>query len=33
MFTLRSNVYVDPKIVYNSGDQTTNLGLGFGFRF
>lgn len=33
MFTLRSNVYVDPKIVYNSGDQTTNLGIGFGFRF
>jgi len=33
MFTLRSNVYVDPKIVYNTGDQTTNLGIGFGFRF
>ena len=33
MFTLRSNVYVDPKIVYNTGDRTTNLGIGFGFRF
>jgi len=33
MFTLRSNVYVDPKIVYNTGTKTTNLGIGFGFRF
>jgi|TARA_R110000744_G_scaffold67456_6_gene137567 hypothetical protein len=33
MFTLRNNVYVDPKIVYSTGDQTTNLEIGFGFRF
>ena len=33
MFTLRNNIYVDPKIVYNTGDKTTNLTLGFGFRF
>jgi len=33
MFDLRSNIYVDPKIVYNTGDKTTNLTLGFGFRF
>ena len=33
MFDLRSNIYVDPKIVYNTGEKTTNLTLGFGFRF
>jgi len=33
LFTLRSNIYVDPKIVYNTGEKTTNLTLGFGFRF
>jgi len=33
MFTLCENVYVDPKIVYNTEEQTSNLGLGFGFRF
>ena len=33
MFDLRNNIYVDPKIVYNTGDKTTNLTLGFGFRF
>tara|TARA_R110001592_G_scaffold185535_3_gene429588 strand:- start:59 stop:469 length:411 start_codon:yes stop_codon:yes gene_type:complete len=33
LFTLRKNVYVDPKIVYNTGDKTTNLTLGFGFTF
>ena len=33
LFTLRNNIYVDPKIVYNTGDKTTNLTLGFGFRF
>ena len=33
MFTLRSNVYVDPKVVYNSGDKTTNLQIGFGLKF
>ena len=33
LFSLRNNIYVDPKIVYNTGDKTTNLTLGFGFRF
>jgi len=33
MFTIRNNVYVDPKIVYNTGDKTTNLTLGFGLKF
>jgi len=33
MFTLCENVYVDPKIVYDTEMQTTNLGLGFGFKF
>ena len=33
MFMLRNNIYVDPKIVYNTGDKTTNLTLGFGFNF
>ena len=33
MFTIHKGVYVDPKIVYNTGDKTTNLTLGFGFRF
>ena len=33
MFALRSNVYVDPKVIYDSRDKTTNLMLGFGFKF
>jgi hypothetical protein len=33
MFTIRDNIYVDPKLVYNTGEGTTNLTLGFGFRF
>jgi len=33
MFTIRNNVFVDPKIVYNTGDKTTNLTLGFGLKF
>ena len=33
MFIIRNNVYVDPKIVYNTGDKTTNLTLGFGLKF
>ena len=33
MFTLRNNIFVDPKLVYNTGEGTTNLTLGFGFRF
>jgi len=33
MFTLKNNIYVDPKIVYNTGEKTTNLTLGFGLKF
>ena len=33
MFTLRNNIYIDPKVVYNTGEKTTNLTLGFGFKF
>ena len=33
LFVLRNNIYVDPKIVYNTGTKTTNLTLGFGFKF
>ncbi len=33
LFTLRNNLYVDPKIVYNTGAKTTNLTLGFGLKF
>jgi len=33
MFTLRNGIYVDPKIVYNTGEKTTNLTLGFGLKF
>jgi hypothetical protein len=32
-FTFRKGVYVDPKIVYNLGEKTTNLQLGFGLKF
>jgi len=33
MFTIHKGVYVDPKIVYNTGTKTTNLSLGFGLKF
>ena len=33
MFTIHKGVYVDPKIVYNTVDKTTNLTLGFGLKF
>ena len=33
MFTLYKNVYVDPKVVYNLGEKTTNMQLGFGLKF
>ena len=34
MFTFHKNsIFVDPKIVYDSGRQTTNLALGFGLKF
>ena len=33
MFTFHKNVFVDPKVVYNLGEKTTNLMLGFGLKF
>ena len=33
MFAFRNNMYIDPKIVYNMGEKTTNLTMGFGFKF
>jgi hypothetical protein len=33
MFTIHKSVFVDPKVVYNTGTKTTNLKLGFGLRF
>ena len=33
MFSLCSSVYLDPKVVYDTTEKTTNLQLGFGFKF
>ena len=33
MFTFHKGVYIDPKIVYNSTEKTTNLMLGVGHKF
>jgi len=33
LFTFHKNLFVDPKLVYDSGRKTTNLGLGFGLKF
>ena len=33
LFTIRNNVFVDPKIVYDLTAKTTNLTLGFGLKF
>ena len=33
MFTIHDKVFVDPKVVYNIGTETTNLTLGFGLKF
>ena len=33
MFSFSRNVYVDPRLVYNTGTKTTNLGLGVGLKF
>lgn len=33
MFTIHDKVFVDPKVVYNMGTETTNLMLGFGLKF
>ena len=33
LFTIHKSIYVDPKLVYNTGDKTTNLTIGFGLKF
>ena len=33
LFTFHKNLFIDPKLVYDSGLKTTNLGLGFGLKF
>jgi hypothetical protein len=33
MFTVHKGVFVDPKVVYNMGEKTTNLMLGVGLKF
>ena len=33
MFTVHKGVFVDPKVVYNTGEKTTNLMLGVGLKF
>ena len=33
MFTFHKGVYVDPKVVYNATQKTTNLMLGVGLKF
>ena len=33
MFTIHRGIFVDPKIVYNTDEKTTNLTLGFGLKF
>ena len=33
MFTFHKGIYVDPKVVYNATEKTTNLMLGVGLKF
>ena len=33
LFTFHRGVYVDPKVVYNTSEKTTNLMLGVGLKF
>ena len=33
MFTVHKGVFVEPKIVYHTGEKTTNMMLGFGLKF
>ena len=33
MFTFHKNVFMDPKVVYDSALKTTNLQLGVGLKF
>tara|TARA_Y100000114_G_C11505152_1_gene206320 strand:+ start:56 stop:481 length:426 start_codon:yes stop_codon:yes gene_type:complete len=33
MFTFHRNIYIDPRLVYDTNMKTTNLTLGVGFKF
>jgi hypothetical protein len=33
MFNFRKGVFVDPKVVYDMTEKTTNLSLGVGLKF
>ena len=33
LFTLHKGIYIDPKVIYNTEEKTTNLTLGFGLKF
>ena len=33
MFMFHKGIYIDPKVVYNTSEKTTNLMLGVGFKF
>ena len=33
MFTFHRGIYIDPKVVYNTSEKTTNLMLGVGLKF
>ena len=33
MFTFQKGIYIDPKVVYNTSEKTTNLMLGVGLKF
>ena len=33
MFTITKGVFVDPEVVYDTSNKTTNLTLGFGLKF
>ena len=33
MFTIHNGIFVDPKVVYNTSEKTTNLMLGVGLKF
>ena len=33
LFTFHKGIYVDPKVVFDLNEKTTNLQLGFGFKF
>jgi len=33
MFTVHKGVFIEPKVVYHTGEKTTNMMLGFGLKF